>query len=43
MITMEEFIEKFNEFREWLYSDGVDGRLHAIRDKFEELGLDRVF
>ena len=37
---MEEFIEKFNEFREWLYSDG---RLHAIRDKFEELGLDRVF
>lgn len=40
---MEEFIEKFNEFREWLYSDEVDGRLHAIRDKFEELGLDRVF
>lgn len=40
---MEEFIENFQEFREWLYSNECDGRLHAIRDKFEELGLDKAF
>lgn len=40
---MEEFVEKFQEFREWLYSDECDGRITTIRDKFEELGLDKVF
>lgn len=38
---MEEFIENFKKFREWLFSDECDGRLHTIRDKFEELKLNK--
>lgn len=40
---MEEFIKNFQKFRDWLYSNEVDGRLHAIRDKFEELKLNDAF
>lgn len=40
---MDEFVENFVAFREWLFSDECDGRLSAIRDKFEELGLDKAF
>lgn len=40
---MDEFTKNFQEFRDWLFSEECDGRLHAIRDKFEELGLNDVF
>lgn len=50
---MEEFIEKFNEFKEWLYKEETkcneygcceeEMEVHAIIKKFEELGLDNAF
>ena len=46
---MEEFIEKFNEFRIWLYDkvenseENNDTTLKDIFNKFEELGLQNAF
>ena len=46
---MEEFIEKFNEFRRWLYDkvenseENNDTTLTDIFNKFEELGLHNAF
>lgn len=46
---MEEFVEKFQEFRDWLYAErkNVIGErtdeLETIINKFEELKLDNVF
>jgi len=51
---MEEFIENFNEFMDWLYSQkkkaekdeydcDTDAVLKIVIDKFEELGLDNAF
>ena len=45
---MEEFIENFNEFRDWLNDFPAktaedNALLTKIRDKFEELGLNNVF
>lgn len=28
-----------NEFEKWLFSNKCDGRLHVIRDKFEQLKI----
>lgn len=40
-IVFSSFLQRFIQFRDWLFSSECDGRLHAIRDKFEELKLDR--
>lgn len=52
---MEEFVEKFEQFREFLNSDATmhmvdsmlgergSGVLKIIRDKFDELGLNDAF
>lgn len=46
---MEEFVKKFNEFKEWLYEQDWTGspeEAHAhncVIKKFEELGLDEAF
>lgn len=49
--NMEEFIEKFNAFRDWLYDEEkhseayseYEKNLKKIITKFEELGLNNVF
>ena len=45
---MEEFIENFNEFREWLYdkvenSEENNDTFREVIEKFEELGLQNTF
>ena len=43
---MEEFIEKFNEFRDWLYDQEINSpgtSIVQIVKKFEELELDEAF
>lgn len=40
-IVFSSFLQRFIQFRDWLFGPECDGRLHAIRDKFEEFRLDR--
>ena len=45
---MEEFIENFNEFREWLYdkvenSEENNDTFREVIEKFEDLGLQNAF
>lgn len=40
---MNEFIENFNTFKNWLYTQTCDASIAKVRNKFEELNLNTAF